>query len=253
MNRNNNQGTNVLKNRLMRNQNDYVPIQQVTVPSNDQKLMQGAMDYPEALPVVGAGVGTAVGGRIMPSARPLTNAAQGGRATNLNELNVQMVKNSSKLFQMDIKLKAIEKQIEAYKYANNPKYYEMTEKKMLLLREYQVIVAEQNLIEREIKFQRRSKQFGQRPVKGRKPAKGKKPNMVNPGTKKKPRIVARGVESYQVETDRNVIVNPNANTRYANNREKDECEKCCENCDGSDAEGIVLCCYCLLQILEAAA
>lgn len=266
MNGNNNSNSNDLKNRLLRNKNDYIPIQNVRVPTAKAQL-KGSMDYPEAsmvypeaMPVVGVGVSTATGGRVNQNIRTSTAniQASGARKTNLNQLNTQKVKNSSKLFTMDIKLKAIEKQIEAYKYANNPKYYEMTEKKMMLLREYQVIVAEQNLIDREINFQQRSRNLQKREAllkkkkKNAKARKGKPANMVSPGNKKKPKLVARGVDSYQVETDRNVIVNPNSNMRYVNRNERDECE-CCQNCDSSDAECLVLCCFCLVKVLEAAA
>lgn len=245
----NNENSSDLKKRLLKNESDFVPIQQVTIPTQGN-MLNDSLDYPEALPVIGNESQTSYGGKVFGS-KKLKEQEEGTRKTNFNAMSLQLVKNKSKIFQMDIELKALDRQIQAYKHANNVKYYELTEKKMMILREYQVLVSEQNLIEREIRLgkkrEKRRKELELEKEK-KKSEKGKDSNMVNPDEKKKPKLVARGVDSYQVEKDRDIIVNPRVNTRYQSKNDND----CCNCDDDSCCNFLVVACYCCALILEAA-
>lgn len=244
-----------LKKRLLKDKSDFIPIQQVQVP-NKKEIPKGEMDYPEAIPIVGERK-TDYGGKFISTRTPFDKNVQNaeGRRTNLNALHLQMVKNTSKIFQLDLQLKAMERQIESYKYANNPLYYEETEKKMKILREYQVIVTEQNLIQQEIEYQKKQ-EIEERKLKEeeekKKKTMGKEGNMID-NEKRKPKLVARGIESFQVEKEKNYIVNPSVNTRYQSRGDRDACADCCKNCDGEDVGNcLLLGCYCFLKIMEAA-
>lgn len=157
MNTNNNLNTNLIKN-------DYIGIQQINIPGHSAS---GGMDYPEALPA-GQGDPFSVpeGAKIENPQRPTfvnkssNNISQGMnhiRGTEINQLNISYVQNSSKIMALDVQLKAIEKQLESYKWAKNNDYYLIMERKIKLQKEYQILNQEQNLIKQEIEYQEQIK------------------------------------------------------------------------------------------------
>ena len=126
-----------------------VPLQEVTVPG------KATPNIPEAIPA-----GPVYSNNIDFGAKPV-NAPR--RITNIplaattgdgmiKELEMMKLKNSQKILQMDLMIKAYETQLESYKVVNQLKYMEVLQQKLDMMDKYQVICYEQNLVNRELKF-----------------------------------------------------------------------------------------------------
>lgn len=159
-------------------QNEHIGIQEINVPSS------GGMNYPEAPTGVGEPFGRnakiQTGAKVTNQVSNANNTSRGFshiRGTEIDLLNANYMKNSSKIMALDVKLKALNKQLDSFKWASNEKYYQVLEDKIAAQKEYQVLVEEQNLIKQEIE---RRKQMKHR-KRGKKPvgAPQVKP-MVNP-------------------------------------------------------------------------
>lgn len=147
-----------LKEKLLE---DHIGIQQINVPGNR------STNIPEALPAGNAPIGSIQAPKIQIGRKPSSikiqnqNAPKGLshiRGTTLDQLNLTYVKNSSKIMTLNIKLKALERQLESYKWASNDKYYQSLEEKIGVQQEYQLLVQEQNLIKNEIEYQENIKE-----------------------------------------------------------------------------------------------
>lgn len=136
-------------------QNEHIGIQQINIPGS------GGIDYPEALPAGDSPFGLDPNQNVQTGQKPTTTFTQNKnvseglshiRGTEISQLNANYMRNSSKIMSLDAKLKALEKQLESYKWASNDQYYQVMEEKIATQNQYQLLVQEQNLIQQEIDF-----------------------------------------------------------------------------------------------------
>lgn len=200
---------------------NFIHLQEIRIPD---KVHGHSQVIPEAIPAP-QNTNIEYGTMAMPIMVGVQEKIQDSRerSPTVDELTKQLMEKKAQIFSMDLQLKAIEKQLEGFKFASNSEYYSAMNTKIRLSSKYQELVIEKSRLESQIN--------------GNGKGKGE--------YKKNEDLIEHNKKIFQN------IQMVNDKTQVNKNQ-----EECCEGddcCQSDDCKNCVECCRACLTILECLA